>query len=278
MTPPRTTRVVGDPAFSGIEVKLEPGESLLGGEGRMIFRSGAVETKARTQGLGRAIARGLAGAGFAINEFSGVAPKGGMVAFAGVAPGGMVEAKVTKTVPLVMSRNSFVCCDSVVEVGAKFNFRGLFEVGQEEGFLLPRAAINPSSSAAEGRIWLSAFGHVQKHNVPAGESFWVDNGCFVACTVLDPSKPPYKVDTAVNGGWQAFLSGEGFAMRFEGPITVWTQNRNLNDFSANVARLVGDTPNAAETTGDVVSGIASLFTGGGSPESKKKKKKSTKKK
>ena len=142
--------------------------------------------------------------------------------------------------------------------------------GQEEGFLLPRAAINPSAGVADGRIWLSVFGHVQKHNVPAGESFWVDNGCFVACTVPDPNKPPYKVDTAVKGLWQSILSGEGFAMRFEGPITVWTQNRNLNDFSANVARLAGDTPSAAETTGDVVSGIASLFTGGTPPERKKR--------
>lgn len=268
MAPPKTTRVVGDPAFSSIEFKLLPGETILGGEGRMILRSGEVNTQVKSQGIVTALSRALAGEGLFINEYTGAGTSGGMVAFGGIAPGAMVETKVKEDVPLVLSRNSFICCDSNVVVGGKFNFRGIFEVGQEEGAILPRAVIDPESQEKEGRVWLSAFGHLQKHNVPAGQSLWVDNGCFVACTVSDPSKPPYKVDTAVKGLMQAFLSGEGFAMRFEGPNTVWTQNRNLNDFARNVGRLI-DPPSsldAVETTGNVVSGIANFFSGGEEPK------------
>ena len=261
---PGPPRVVGDPSFSSVEFRLGPGESVLGGESRMIFRSGDVVTTAKTQGIGKAIARGLAGAGFAINEFKGAGQGGGVVAFAGIAPGGVVEASVSKDSPMVLSRQTFVCCDPHVEVGAKFNFRGIFEVGQEEGFLLPRAAVPPDADSPYGRIWLSAFGHIQKHDLQDGQSLWVDNGCFVACEVLDPSKPPYTIDTAVKGLMQSLLSGEGFAMRFEGPATVWTQNRNLNDFAYNIGRLI-DPPtslDAVEAGSDIVSGIGSLFTGG----------------
>lgn len=239
----------------------------------MLFRSGEVDIQVKSQGIGTAIMRGLSGAGLVINEFSGVGG-GGAVSFGGVAPGGMVVSTVTKEVPLVLSRNTFICCDSEIVVGGKLNVRGLFEVGQEEGFLLPRAAIPADSGADSGRIWLSAFGHVQRHDVPKEKSFWVDNGCFVACTVQDPAQPPYKVDTAVNGLWKSFLSGEGFAMRFEGPVTVWTQNRNLNDFSQNVARLSGggeDIVDKVETGVDIVSGISSLFSGGSKPKTPAKK-------
>eukprot|EP00873_Tetraselmis_striata_P027042 jgi/Tetstr1/447306/TSEL_034743.t1 len=269
--PPATLRLVGDPAFSSIELNLNPREAVLGGEGRMLFRSGEVETKAKTQGLGKAIARGLAGAGLAINEFTGVGAAGGMVAFSGIAPGGMVEAKVTKTVPLVLSRQVFICCDTSIEIGAKFNFRGLFEVGQDEGFLLPRAAIPPDSGSDSGRIWLSGFGHIQKHEVPPGQSLWVDNGCFVACTVPDPNKPPYTIDSAVKGLLQSLLTGEGFAMMFTGPVTVWTQNRNLNDFAFNVGRLINPPSalDAVEGTANVLEGIANWFGGDRVPPNRK---------
>ena len=266
MKPPQIFQVVGEHSFSSVQFKIGVGESILGGQGRMLFRSGDLKVDVKTQGLGKALIRGLSGAGLVINEFSGQGEQGGAISFGGVSPGGMVLAEVKKETPLVLSRNSFVCCDSDIEIGGQLNIRGLFEVGQEEGFLLPRAVLRNEATSQSGRIWLSAFGQVQQHEVPEGKSFWVDNGCFVACTVRDPSKPPYHVDTAVNGLWKSFLSGEGFAMRFEGPLTVWTQNRNLNDFAVNVARLSGAGENNVvdnvETGVSVVEGLSKLFSGG----------------
>jgi uncharacterized protein (AIM24 family) len=62
-----------------------------------------------------------------------------------------------------------------------------------------------------------------------GEKYYIDNGHLVAWNC------DYKVERVASGGIiSGMSSGEGFALKFEGPGTVYMQTRNLNAFAAQM--------------------------------------------
>lgn len=109
-------------------------------------------------------------------------------------------------------------------VAGKMNWRGLFEVGQDSGFVLPKIVCG----AAPGCVFLTGYGTIRRHDLQAGETLLVNNGRFLAARITSP-RPLYTVVKLGKTVLSSLLGGEGLGMRFVGPGEVYTQSHDFED-------------------------------------------------
>lgn len=268
--PAKRTEVRGQDSFSYLVFRLADGESIKAEGGTMMYMKGGIELEStRAEGFKRFFGRVLAGQSGFQNIFRGKKGGGGVlkvggrksrkggadangaeelsrgrypvgtVALAGVLPGGVQMVTLQRDGGgggigdrLAIGRRAFLCCDEHVEIGGRGNLKGLFEIGQEVGAVVAGASL-PESGPSEGRVWISAFGTVERHVLAQDEVMIVDNGMFLASNVWYDVVSPSSLFGLV-------FSGEGFAMKFKGPGVVYTQSRNINEFSAYLKPFVSD--------------------------------------
>lgn len=78
-----------------------------------------------------------------------------------------------------------------------------------------------------GQAFVSSFGGIFKKDLAAGETFVVDNGHLVAF----PANMNYKIEKVGSDLINMITTGEGLAVTFEGPGTIFMQTRNLRTFA-----------------------------------------------
>lgn len=128
----------------------------------------------------------------------------------------------------IFTQGAFLASTSNVEIDGKFNLKGLLPFGNSEGPFLTKITVNDTN---EGICWVTSFGSFEEHNIPTGKSLLVDNEYFLGIRMPDDSAPIYDEIVRVAKGVKGFIaSGEGFAMRFNGPKKVWTQSRGKMAF------------------------------------------------
>ena len=228
--------VRGAPAFSSVTVSLRPGQSVLARAACMVYLRGDVRlTESRARGgILDGFKRLLAGDTFFVSTYAAPAGgAGGVVSLAPLLPGDAVEIALPPGAPLLYNRGAFLCSTTDVETKGSLNLQGILPFGQDEGAVLPVARATGSQPA---RVWIAAYGAFEKHVLAAGESMLVNNGMFLA-SIGDGggAKKRYTLDAAADGVFDMLTSGEGLAMKFTGPGTVWTQSRNLQDLVDTVA-------------------------------------------
>ena len=138
---------------------------------------------------------------------------GGWVDCAANLPGDVAVRTVTPEAGLNISRGSYLCSESSVQIDTKWGgFKNLF--GSEGGFLI--------HASGAGEVVVSCFGALEKVVLAPGERLVLDTGHMVA---YDPSVQ-MSLRKASSGLVQTLKSGEGFVFDFTGPGEVWTQSRN----------------------------------------------------
>jgi len=147
-------------------------------------------------------------------------------------PGDVLPLRVNKDETLIMKRGSFIAASPNIDVSGSLNWRGIFEVGQEEGAVLPRAKC---VHGEYGLVWMGSYGSFDRHDLAEGQSIIVDNGLFLAAFKnAQTDGKPYELVNMGNSIFSTILGGEGIGMKFIGPQVVFTQSHNFNNLVAEV--------------------------------------------
>ncbi|MHA2225683.1 MAG: TIGR00266 family protein [Candidatus Hodarchaeales archaeon] len=219
--------ITGSPAFSVVRVFLEqPGQQVRAEGGAMVYMDGHIHMETKSAGgVGRGLKRMFSGESMFQNFFSleeGAPP--GMVAFAHGAPGDIIHLHLNQGEEWMLSQDAYICGTPSIAVTSKFGgAKGIF--GSEGTFITKIVA------EAEGDVWIGGYGYIERHDLTEGQEFVVDSGVMMAYE----SHMHDRAKVSKVGGKKSFLvGGEGIVIRYRGPGTVFTQNREMSLLAALV--------------------------------------------
>ena len=199
------------------------------------MREGVERGKLESNGIFGMVKRALGGQSFFLVSYKGLdlpTAASRRVTFSSPVPGDILRLDMGVGARVIVSRESYMAGSPSINVSGKLNWRGMFELGQDEGLVLPELKCD----GTPGTAWLGAYGSFQRHDLKAGNTLLVDNGLFLAC--VRPTGSSGKLYTVVKLGKSfisSLLGGEGLGMKFEGPATIYTQSHNLNDLAGMIA-------------------------------------------
>jgi uncharacterized protein (TIGR00266 family) len=215
--------IVGSPAFSLVKIHLDqPGQQVRAEGGAMVYMDGHIQMETKSAGgVMKGLKRKFSGESMFQNFFSlpdGAPP--GTVAFAHGAPGDIIHLHLTQGEEWTLSQDAYICGTPSIDVSSKMG--GFKSVLGGEGLILTKI-----TAEADGDVWIGGYGLVERHDLAPGQEFVVDNGVMMAFQ----SHMEYSVSKV--GGKKSFiLGGEGIVIRYRGPGTVYTQNRELGLLAA----------------------------------------------
>ena len=238
-------KVSGGPAFAEVVVKLKPGQAIVGDGGALQYWKGPITPGELKMSFFASIGRALSNESLFLTEYNVPedATTHGTIAFASSWPGDAfcIELKPGETWKL--SRGAFLASSPNITVSGKLNWRGIFEVGQDEGFILPKVTCDPKSTT-NGFVFVAGYGGVEKHEIDGGDTLMINNGLFMAA----PEDIDYKIEKLGKSYVSSLFGGEGLGMAFTGPCTVYTQSRNLNDLVAEIGNRLPQNGNSGGVT------------------------------
>jgi uncharacterized protein (TIGR00266 family) len=200
------------PSFAVARCTLGGGESVRAESGAMMATSAGVDVQAQMQGgLVKSLKRSvLGGESLFVTTFTAPA-QGGWVDAAANLPGDIAVRQIGER-PLNISRGSYLCSESGVEIDTKWGgFKNL--VGGEGGFLI--------HATGQGQVVLSCYGALDTITLGDGEQLVVDSGHMVAF-----DEGVQMTTRRVSGTIASLKSGEGLVFEFTGPGEVMVQSRN----------------------------------------------------
>lgn len=219
------SKIVGNTGSSYLEISLSEGQKIHAASGSMLFLTGNISMpENKFQGFGKL----LAGEHIVHQEYSGTGSKPGKVAFGLDYPNDIIRIPLLPGIKYRFSRYSYLASTTNIKVSWTTQWKGIFGIGQSEGFILPTVE-NIGNSI--GYVWLCAYGTFEMKTVQEGESIIVDNGLFLACD----NRNQYNVVKVGRSLFAAFINKEGFAMKFDGPCNIYLQSKNLEGFMDMIA-------------------------------------------
>lgn len=155
-------------AFSQLSVTLREGQKVMTDGGSLAFIREGVEkgSMSANSGAAGAVGRWLAGESLIFGKYVGKSEveyndDARTVTFAASIPGEINTLTLSPGEEFVTSRGAFLASSPNIKVTGKLNWRGIFEIGQEEGFILPRIKCDPNSQY-DATVWLSGYSRGQK--------------------------------------------------------------------------------------------------------------------
>jgi len=208
------------PAYSLLEVTLDPSEVVVAEAGAMVYMTPQINVKTRKreeksilQSLKTSV---LGSESFFLNEY--VAEKGsGKVGFVPAPVGDIRPFEVRAGKGLILQKSAYVASTKDVRLDTEWQGfkKGLF--GQSL-FML--------KVSGEGKMFVNAFGAIDHHSLAGGESLVVDNFHLVA---FDDT---CRYNVKKFGGLKStLLGGEGLVTEVTGPGEVYIQTKNLREFT-----------------------------------------------
>jgi len=214
--------VKGRPAFAFVDIMLRPNQKCFADTGTMIWMDGDIPmtTGCLHGGCVNAWMRTCAGESCCQNEFKGP-PNGGKVSFGLDLPGDLLPFAVTPDHGWIISRKSFLCGSDNIKVSARFA-GCLACCCSGEGTFLTRITVEKG----RGMFFAGNYGSLERHEIPAGKTFFVDTGLFFA------AHEKTQIHIGKAGTVKAFCcGGEGLVMKFKGPCVLFTKSRDPNVFN-----------------------------------------------
>jgi len=225
--------VKGRPAFAFVDVYLKPKQKVFADAGTMLWMDGDVPITVTCchGGCCNAYMRTCSGETCCQNEFTGP----GKVSFGLKLPGDLLPFSVTPGNGWIISHKSFVCGSDNVRVSSRF--AGCFACCcGGEGPFVTKVTVSHKS---KGMFFAGNYGTLERHEIPAGKSFFVDTGLFFA------AHESTSINVGKAGSIAAFCcGGEGFVMKFRGPAVIYTKSRDPSIF--NRWQAGGQKPNSSE--------------------------------
>lgn len=218
---PLKGQVHNSPSFAHITINLEAGDVVVGDYGAMLWSNSngelSIDTGCHLGGCCHGYYRAFAREACCVNKFTGP----GEVSFAFDLPGDILPFIVTKDAGWVLSKGGFVCGTENVILSAKWKGCAAYCCSGEGGLLTHVKTDSDEIAMFFG----GGFGKIQAHNVAEGQSIFVNTGLFFAG--LDS----IDLNVGLPGDCSSCCySGEGWVMKFEGPLLIYTQNRDPDVF------------------------------------------------
>lgn len=242
-----------------VEVRLDPGETVIGEAGAMMYMNPGIEFEAKMGDgsdpdsgmwgkLKSAGKRILAQESLFLTHFTNHGPQPSSVSFAAEFPGKIVAADLAQmNGSITCQKDAFLCAALGTKLDIAFNRRlgtGLFG---GEGFILQRLT-------GDGLAFLAAGGTIVRRDL-RGETLRVDTGCLVAFT----DGISYGIERAGNLKSSIF-GGEGlFLATLGGHGSVWLQSLPFSRLADRVLMAASNLPGTSKGEGSSVASLSGLF-------------------
>jgi uncharacterized protein (TIGR00266 family) len=214
--------IIGD-NLQMARINLSAGEAVFAEAGSMVNMSSSVAMESELKGgILSGIKRAVAGQSVFLTRFSAVG-SAGFVSFAGSLPGKIIPVRIANGMEFVAQRESFLCCESGVEIDIAVTKKiraGLFG---GEGFIL-------EDLTGSGMVFLHCCGDVVEITLKPDEVIKVQTGLVVG---FDST---VGYDIALAGGiTTALFGGEGlFVTTLTGPGKVILQSMDIAKIAASL--------------------------------------------
>lgn len=210
--------IIQRPSYSALQCVMQKGDRIRAESGAMLGMDATARIEGRMEGgLWKALKRTvLTSESFFVTTIT-AENDNTEVYLAPRATGDLEEIKLSGN-EFVVQGGSFLASEPGIETNAKFTGWKGFVSG--EGIFMIKAKGN-------GSMFVSSFGAIFTKELTAGEEFIVDNGHIVAF----PASMPYEITRAGDGIVNMVTTGEGLAVKFTGPGTLYMQTRNLRTFA-----------------------------------------------
>jgi uncharacterized protein (AIM24 family) len=220
----KNAKIIGTSGSSYLEINLKQNQKIHALGGSMIYMTGNISMpEAKYDGFGKI----LAGENIFFQEYIGTnegignSSSGmGTVSLGMDVPNDIIRIDIPLNTEFRLSKNTFLACTENIEISFTTQMKGIIDIGQGEGFLLPTAKC---TKGTKGYIWLCAYGTFNSRKIEAGNSIILDNGIFLACD----NTIQYEVVNIGRSLIGSFLNSEGFGMKFNGPCNIYTQSKSL---------------------------------------------------
>lgn len=222
----------GSAGNAGLNLYLAPGQTVVTDKHAMAFMDGGIQLRVEMGGIKRAFGRMFSGETAFMSYFTGTPSGSGKpqkLTLGSPMVGDIVMIPLEQDKKWKLSQGAFMAGTANCVITGKLNIKGFLGVGQQEGAVLSTVV----TKDGPGAVWLNAYGTIQEHRLEAGQSLIVDNEHFLA-TASDKDYTLVKVGNAK----ALIFGGEGLAMRFDGPCTVYTQSKGLHGMAKELAPIV----------------------------------------
>jgi len=211
------TEIKGQPAFSYIDVVLEPGDTITTESDAMSSMDADIELRSRFNGgfFVGLLRKFLGGETLFINDFSNPTDGTRRMTIVQPTPGEVRELQLNDET-LYMQPGAFLACTDGVKVGVKF--AGFISWIAREGLF--RIAVSGT-----GKVWYGAFGALLDREID-GE-YIVDTSHLVAY------EPSIKLKLQLAGGiFSSLFGGEGLVTRVVGKGKIVIQSRSISGIAS----------------------------------------------
>lgn len=200
-----------------LDVFLAKDQTLIADKHAMLFMDGDIQFV--TEMKKGAIGRMLSGETAFMSKYTGTSDSKLQRLCLGVGmPGDIIKIDINVGESWKLSRGAFLAGTHDLLVTGKSNMIGLLGVGQDEGAVLSYV----KAKTFPGTFWVASYGYIERHELKDGDTMLVDNEHFLAC----PGNVSYSIQRL--GNMKSLLfGGEGFAMKFSGPCTIYTQSKGI---------------------------------------------------
>jgi len=231
--------VKGRPAFSYVDIYLNPGQKVVADAGKMLWMDGEVPMKTHCPGgCMNSTYRTCSGESCFQNTFTGP----GKVSLGSEMLGDLLPFVVTQGNGWVITRSSYICGTENLKVTSRFSGCGACLCGREGAFLTHVTVLGGT-----GMFFGGHYGMLERNEVAAGQQLIVDGGLFFAAHELS------ELAIGIVGGCTGLcFSGEGFVIKFTGPCVVYTKSRDYERLLAMKKLDIEDLKKIAESLKKVV--------------------------
>jgi len=213
------SKIKGQSCTQYLEFVLHKDEKIITALDTLIAINGNIDgVKMRFDGIGVGIMRVLAGENFVHQEFHCKQNKGFLLIGTNYTDN-IVHLKIKNGQVIRFSRGSFLACTTNIFIDYTTQMKGIFGIGQNEGFILPTATCKDGKF---GHLWLTNYGSIEKIKLNENDTLLINNGRFLACD----NNTQYTVELLDNNVLFSLFGGSGFGMKFNGPGEIIIQTKD----------------------------------------------------
>lgn len=245
------SQILGNKGNHYIKFQLEKDDFVIAQLGSLIcMNSGVDKADIKYDGILKGFSKVLAGEPLFYQVFRGNSKGGGYIYLGTNFINSIMIIKINEGEVYRLSRNCFLASTGNIEISFTTQMKGIFDIGQEEGFILPTAVCK---SKGYGYIWICAFGSLEKIVVPKNDFLIIDNGAFLACK----NNSQFELSKLGKSLFSSFFGGEGFGMKFVGPVEIFIQTKNINNFLTDEPAVENEITDLIDD--EVLEDVADMF-------------------